>query len=468
MSEDKTPKKVEVSELPYGTLKGRILYADPDGSDAKDAPDTWTIADRRIRFEPTISMARAAGATIIPRPFELSVDEGGYLLAPDGERTITLLATTGEHIEPSGWGYMVSVDYRGWQPFFVAIPEDGVVDLADVAPIDRQNGVVKVASAETVSGVKDALARANDLMAQIASLESQVKEAGQKVDANLVEVKAEHAKVEQATQAGVSKVQAEQATAVEAVQSQQATSVEAVKAPVGEAAESAREAAASAQQAKQSAQEAGDLMGEAAGSASQAKNSASEAKASEEYVKSAISEHGGIPGERGEQGPPGPPGKGGPKGDTGPRGPKGSPGERGPKGEDGAPGEPGPKGETGAPGEPGPKGETGARGPKGDRGPKGEPGPAGKNGRGISKIQTDHRSSGRSAQILYDDDSPSDYIDIPQGPPGERGPKGEDGAPGKNVINTRTGSEVKIWVGSESDYARVYSKDATTLYLVEK
>ncbi|WP_461176356.1 hypothetical protein, partial [Trueperella pyogenes] len=243
MSEDKTPKKVDISDLPYGTLKGRILYADPDGSDAKDNPDTWTIADRRIRFEPTISMARAAGATLIPRPFELSVDAEGYLLAPDGDRTITLLATTGEHIEPSGWGYMVSVDYRGWQSFFVAIPEGGTVDLADVVPIDRQNGVVKVASAETVSGVKDALARANDLMAQITSLESQVKAAGEKVDANLVEVKAEHVRVEQATRAGLEQVQATQAAAVEAVRAQQSTSLEAVTAPVGQAATSAREAA---------------------------------------------------------------------------------------------------------------------------------------------------------------------------------------------------------------------------------
>lgn len=524
MSEDKTPKKVDISDLPYGTLKGRILYADPDGSDRLDAPDTYTIADRRIRFEPTISMARAAGATLIPRPFELSVDAEGYLLAPDGDRTITLLATTGEHIEPSGWGYMVSVDYRGWQPFFVAIPEGGTVDLADVAPIDRQNGVVKVASAETVSGVKDALARANDLMAQIASLESQVKAAGEKVDANLVEVKAEHMRVEQATRAGLEQVQVTQAAAVEAVRAQQSVSVEAVTAPVGQAAASAREAASSASQASRSAIQAST-------SAREAGQSASGAKASEEYVRQAILEHGGIPGTPGKDGPPGEPGK---DGDPGPAGKDGDPGPAGkdgrgiarienafygsstvmvtytdggsdtfqlPKGERGAPGEPG------RDGAPGPAGR-GIRGihkppyenyltvtytdnhsetvrlPKGETGPRGEPGKdgaPGKDGRGIRSI---HKPSYGNFAVVEYTDGDSETLDLPQGERGpagepgkdgdrgqqglrgERGEPGRDGEPGRGIRDQNSGREFGLWKGTQAEYARIYNPDSRTLYII--
>ncbi|MGV4289405.1 hypothetical protein [Trueperella pyogenes] len=509
MSEDKTPKKVDISDLPYGTLKGRILYADPDGSDAKDNPDTWTIADRRIRFEPTISMARAAGATLIPRPFELSVDAEGYLLAPDGDRTITLLATTGEHIEPSGWGYMVSVDYRGWQSFFVAIPEGGTVDLADVVPIDRQNGVVKVASAETVSGVKDALARANDLMAQITSLESQVKAAGEKVDANLVEVKAEHVRVEQATRAGLEQVQATQAAAVEAVRAQQSTSLEAVTAPVGQAATSAREAASSASQASRSAIQ-------AATSAREAGQSASGAKASEEYVRQAILEHGGIPGTPGKDGPPGEPGR------DGEQGPPGTPGKDGEPGKDGrgiarienafygsstvrvtyTDGESGtlqlPKGEPGergAPGEPGRDGAPGPAGrgirriyksphqdymtvmytdnhsetvqlPKGETGPRGEPGKdgtPGKDGRGIRNISKS--SYGDFAVVEYTDGQ-SDTLQLPKGEQGPRGEPGRDGAPGRGIRDQNSGREFGFWKGTRAEYARIYNPDSSVVYIV--
>lgn len=51
---------------------------------------------------------------------------------------------------------------------------------------------------------------------------------------------------------------------------------------------------------------------------------------------------------------------------------------------------------------------------------------------------------------------------------GERGTKGDKGDPGVNVINTRTNTPLKLWVGSQSDYDAIASKDSDTLYVIEK
>lgn len=104
----------------------------------------------------------------------------------------------------------------------------------------------------------------------------------------------------------------------------------------------------------------------------------------------------------------------------------GIPGPKGDKGDQGDRGERGPQGERGERGLPGAPGTPGARGEKGERGEQGLPGPV-----------------------------------VP-------GPKGDKGDPGVNVINTRTNTPLKLWVGSQSDYDAIGSKDSGTLYVIEK
>lgn len=82
---------------------------------------------------------------------------------------------------------------------------------------------------------------------------------------------------------------------------------------------------------------------------------------------------------------------------------------------------------------PGPKGDKGERGERGLPGAPGAPGTPGT-----------------------------------QGEKGEKGDRGEKGDPGVNVINTRTNTPLKLWVGSQSDYDAIGSKDAGTLYVIEK
>ena len=150
---------------------------------------------------------------------------------------------------------------------------------------------------------------------------------------------------------------------------------------------------------------------------------------------------GTLKGEKGDTGATGPKGD---KGDTGAQGPKGL------KGDTGATGPKGDKGDTGA---------TGATGPKGDKGDPGEQGPQGL-----------------------------------KGDTGATGPKGSDGLTTKVKVNGQTythsnglitlpnyptslpanGGEAetvggfKFWVGTQSEYNAIASKDANTVYMIKE
>lgn len=130
---------------------------------------------------------------------------------------------------------------------------------------------------------------------------------------------------------------------------------------------------------------------------------------------------------------------------------KGEKGDRGPQGIQGL------TGKTGATGPQGPIGKTGPVGPKGATGDRGPTGPKGADGvvtfESLSKAQKDSLKG-----------------DVgPQGPPGPRGatgPKGDKGDPGKGVVDVRSGSKLKFWTGTQSQYDSIYSKDSNTIYFI--
>ena len=174
---------------------------------------------------------------------------------------------------------------------------------------------------------------------------------------------------------------------------------------------------------------------------------------------------GTLKGEKGDTGATGPKGDKGDTGAQGPKGLKGDTGATGPKGDKGDPGEQGPKGLKGDTGATGPKGDkgdtgaTGATGPKGDKGDPGEQGPQGL-----------------------------------KGDTGATGPKGSDGLTTKVKVNGQTythsnglitlpnyptslpanGGEAetvggfKFWVGTQSEYNAIASKDANTVYMIKE
>lgn len=406
--------KVDGVDVPYGTVTGRLLYADPDSTDREEAPDAYTVSDLRIRFEPTVSMVRADGIVFIPRPFEIGVDAQGYIQGHDDDRSLTILATSGQGIEPNGWGWTVIVNHPGWIPFTISVPKGGKVDLASSVPIDRQGGVIKVVETETVTGVKTALARATELMAQIGSLETQVRASTAKVDESLQAVKAEHVKVQEATQAGVERVTSAVGPAV--AQAKQAVSnlgeseLAKLAGHVSKAERASSSASASKDTAAESARQAGEFASQAGKSASSADANARKVEGiaesvswSDDVLTVAGKRSGHLRGPQGRAGKDGtmtfeqltPEQRASLKGDRG---------------------------------DPGPRGETGPRGPRGFGGPAGPRG-----------------------------------FDGPTGPRGERGPQG---SPGKGIVNSNGGKELNLWSGSQSEYDRIYSKDPNTIYLI--
>ncbi|WP_455951457.1 collagen-like triple helix repeat-containing protein [Arcanobacterium haemolyticum] len=409
--------KVDGVDVPYGTVTGRLLYADPDSTDRGEAPDAYTVSDIRIRFEPTVSMVRADGTVFIPRPFEIGVDAQGYIQGHDDDRSLTILATSGQGIEPNGWGWTVIVNHPGWIPFTISVPKGGTVDLASVVPIDRQAGVVKVVETETVTGVKTALAKATELMTQIGSLEAQVRESSKAVQENLQAVKSEHVKVQEATRAGVEQVTGAVGPAV--AQAKQAVSnlgeseLAKLAGHVSKAESASSSASASKDTAAESARQAGEFASQADKSASTADANARKVETIAESV-SWSDDVLTVAGKRSGhlRGPQGRAGKDGtmtfeqltPEQRASLKGDRGDPGPRG---------ERGPRGLTGARGSDGPAGPAGVRGFDGPAGPRG-----------------------------------------PQGPPGE------------GIVDLKTGKELKLWTGSQSEYDRIYSKDPDTIYLI--
>ena len=101
-------------------------------------------------------------------------------------------------------------------------------------------------------------------------------------------------------------------------------------------------------------------------------------------------------------------------------------------------------------------GLTGSIGPKGDKGEKGEKGDKGLKGDKGDKVDTG-------------DIGPRGAIGEtgPKGDIGSEGPHGDKGDAGTNIVNQNTGLDTKIWIGTQSEYDAVVTKDSDTLYMVK-
>ena len=98
---------------------------------------------------------------------------------------------------------------------------------------------------------------------------------------------------------------------------------------------------------------------------------------------------------------------------------------------------------------------------KGETGPKGA---TGASGTSVSIRSTSQNASRRVTTVTF---SNGTSIEVPwgkDGTDGARGQQGIAGQPGKGIVNTRTGSEMKYWAGSQADYNRISTKDPNTVY----
>lgn len=482
--------------LGYATVRAKIMLAYADTKDRDEMPDAHAPVGT-VTFSYGSSGGyrykdRTGSRLIAPLDVVCPILADGTLGSPDSQTLrdgkVVLMPTDAEGLEPAGSTITAQIrlqDSRTQIPAIVFTAKAGdELDLADLISVKAMPGIVTVVDDTIAVRAEKAAQRAEEAVSGAGGVLTKVERATQAAQELAGSIQGTVEQVEQATG------QAQAASRVAA------SARDGAQGAAGRAEVAARQAMEQAQAAQ--------------AHAGQASESASGARESAEYVRQAISEHGGIPGKPGRDGEPGPAGKDG-------RGiarieptfhgsstvrvtytdgesdtlqlPKGEPGERGAPGEPGRDGAPGPAGRGIRRIYKSPHQDymtvmytdnhsEAVQLPKGETGPRGEPGKdgtPGKDGRGIRNISKS--SYGNFAVVEYTDGQ-SDTLQLPKG---EQGPRGKDGAPGepgkdgkqgprgepgRNVLNTRTGGEMRLWVGSQSDYDRVYSKEHDVLYLI--
>lgn len=135
----------------YGTVVGQFLLAYADGDDENLRPD-GVPAKGSIFFRPSPIKLLNPGSspnpvTILPAVAEAVLDEDGYLLGPDGERGIRLVATDDEDLNPVGWTWTVEFRLTAQDDtpvrvpsFNIELPSDTEVDLTTASPVPSADG----------------------------------------------------------------------------------------------------------------------------------------------------------------------------------------------------------------------------------------------------------------------------------------------------------------------------------------
>lgn len=143
------------SALTYGRVVGRFVLAVADSADLDSDPDSQS-ATGSVKFIPAVTHVLVPGAIpdpvfVAPQAIECTLDAAGYLLGPNGERGITLLASNNNNINPKDWTYSVQFNIPGVNvPTFSLKVEAGVTkNLALVSPLPTSGGVTVVVSEES-------------------------------------------------------------------------------------------------------------------------------------------------------------------------------------------------------------------------------------------------------------------------------------------------------------------------------
>lgn len=139
------------SNMSYGTVTGRFILAYADGGDTGQEPDAIPAAGS-IFFAPSAKViknvsASPAPVTVLPATVQGDLDVDGYLIGPDGERGINLVATDDPDGNPVDWTWAVTfqlTDADGTPVpvpgFSFELPSGQTVDLTNLAPVQDASG----------------------------------------------------------------------------------------------------------------------------------------------------------------------------------------------------------------------------------------------------------------------------------------------------------------------------------------
>lgn len=275
--------------LDYFTLTGQIGLPVADTADGGEEPNLLEAAGRVI-LTPTITETRFMGTvnedpvTLPLVKIELPLNGAGQVYVVDGVAGARILNPADPQLNPSGWGYRVSIEFDEVDdlvrpklaPFVFTVPEpkpigpDGardhwVLDLTNLADVPSQTGgeLLSVESARALAeGVWESARRIEAKAVEVAGYVESAKAT--------VEDAKRAAEAAQAS-AGEATVQATaSAASVKTAQEQVAASATAAAGAARQAAESATAAAESERQATASAASAAQATAQATASAQSA------------------------------------------------------------------------------------------------------------------------------------------------------------------------------------------------------
>lgn len=122
------------------TFRGVTMAADQTKGSLRWKPNPQTT----ITFSPRVQRAANADDQVafLPSPITCRTDSDGYLIDPDGERGIRLVATDDADMTVTGWTYEVVISSPGTQPqrFDIQVPKGKTLDLAMLQPVPSKDG----------------------------------------------------------------------------------------------------------------------------------------------------------------------------------------------------------------------------------------------------------------------------------------------------------------------------------------
>lgn len=134
------------SNMSYGQIVHRMLFAVADGSDSGRDPDAVPIVGAQITFTPSVGYLLNATAvpptTIYPQKVLCVTDPDGYLVDPLGVRGVWLVASDDPDLNPSDFTYSVEIKGSGLvtRTFSIAVPGGVTTDLTTVMPVSTSFG----------------------------------------------------------------------------------------------------------------------------------------------------------------------------------------------------------------------------------------------------------------------------------------------------------------------------------------
>ena len=128
--------------LPTCRIDWRALSSVVDGDDPDRDPDIVPLAHLSVKFTPGLAriVTTSPPETVFLHPIEWETDENGYLVSPNGQRGLYLIASD---IDPENiWTWTVRISSTPTSPHqitavsysFVA-PSGGIIDLSTVIPV---------------------------------------------------------------------------------------------------------------------------------------------------------------------------------------------------------------------------------------------------------------------------------------------------------------------------------------------